>query len=333
MRILLISLFVCFSATNLLAISNEKLFEKLNQLYQSDQQTCFDMCKKFIDKKPENSIPYYFASRIYYDKSKKSQTLRGVYLNLNRSVRRAASFETYSDEKLKQLVQWDKHLTSLKERSTKLILILNKNSLSDLSAEMIESLASVQSFSENTIDDEVDLLANLGAKPTPKNIADNTETDSNNSFSNGQYFGIPNGLEIVLSSNTDFEQNVLQSINAERKKRGLSMLTWNSKLANASRYHAYDMATQGYFSHSSKDLINGNLEVVGNAFERIEKFYSPGAMGECVAMGNTDAYKTYLQWFNSKTHSDIMFHPDAHSVGIGYINVQNEPYWVLATAD
>jgi hypothetical protein len=55
------------------------------------------------------------------------------------------------------------------------------------------------------------------------------------------------------------EKQVLDLINAERASRGLTILTFNSKLLNAARFHAQDMADNNFFGH-----IGSNSETLGD---------------------------------------------------------------------
>src|SRR5690606_38910064 len=93
----------------------------------------------------------------------------------------------------------------------------------------------------------------------------------------GQFYGMPSGKENVLSGSTEEEAKLLKLINQERAKRRAPALAWNEDLAKASRYHAYDQGTQGYFSHASNDKINDKLVIVGSTFDRINRFYKGSA--------------------------------------------------------
>jgi uncharacterized protein YkwD len=330
MRILLISTLLLFSFSTSLA--NEKLYNKLNKLYLTDQKQCMEQAKKVMKKKSQESIPYYFVSVIYYDKSKESQTLRGTYLQMYRAVTHAAKFEKYSGETERNLVHWNEHITSIKNRSQKLIATLNKNQLNDLSQNLTEQLSKVESIASHfKMEEDTDILEDL----LVKNV--NTETlkpDANFTKMEGHFYGLPTGSELIISASKTSEQEVLELINEERRKRHLPALIWNEELANASRYHAYDQGTQNYFSHTSNDRINDNLVSVGSTFSRIKRFYKGNPAGECIAAGNRSSEATFNQWKTSDGHAKIMFDSDARYVGIGFVQVEgssHEYYWVLAT--
>lgn len=329
MRTLLISTLLLVSIST--SWANEKLYNKLNKLYLTDRTKCMEQTKKMIKKKSQESIPYYFASVIYYDKSKESQTLRGTYLHMYRAVANAAKFEKYSSEKERNLVHWDEHIASIKNRSEKLIATLDKNQMNDLSQNLTEQLSKVEVIASHfRMEEETDDLLVKDIKvETLKPDAAFTKTANH-------FYGLPTGNELVVSSDRKSEQEILRLINEERTKRHLPVLIWNEELANASRYHAYDQGTQSYFSHTSNDRINGNLVSVGSTFTRIRRFYKGSPTGECIAAGNKKPESTFNQWKTSDGHAKIMFDADARFVGIGFVQVEGSPheyYWVLATGN
>lgn len=327
MRTLLVSTLLTIGIS--VSWANEKLYNKLHKFYLSDRDKCMEKSKKAIAKNSSEAIPYYFTSVIYYDKSKESQTLRGTYLQLNRSIINAGKFEKYSGDQERDIVHWDEHIASLENRAGRLISALNKNSMNDLSIDLEKNLAKVTSLSEKYKPSENtdDILV--------KQIPENNQNSNDFIKVEGQFYGMPTGLENVESYNKNEELELLQLINNERTKRQLPVLTWNEDLAKASRYHAIDQGTQGYLNHSTKDLINGELVTVAGASARIRKFYKTGTSdGECIAAGNEDITATLNQWFKSESHKEIILDPSSKFIGIGFIKVEGSPYeyyWVLAT--
>jgi len=309
-------------ATNTWAVqASEKTYNKLNKWYVVDKAKCLELSKKMIRKNSKVAIPYYFASQIYYDKSKETGSLRGVYLHLNRSVRSAVNFEKYSSSTDRELVQWDEHIATLKQRSQKLITALNSNDLNDLATNLTRSLTKVESLAKHflVVEHTPDILDATTKLVVPKMV---------------NLHGLPNGNEYIMSANTSKEEQLLEYVNTERSKRNLYPLTWNEELSKVARYHAYDQATENYFSHSSKDYINGRHIVVGSAMDRIRRFYSGTPLGECIAAGNPSAYNTFEQWLNSSGHAEILLHPEALYIGVGFVYAEkseHEFYWVLTT--
>jgi len=148
--------------------------------------------------------------------------------------------------------------------------------------------------------------------------------------------GMPSGLEVVKSFDLSGEQELLMYINKERNKLGMVPLEWEEDLAKASRYHAYDLGSQNYFNHSTYDRKNGELVKIGGTFERIKQFYNASYVNsENIAAGNSSAYATYIQWFNSPGHYKNMFNPESTKIGIGVSHVEDSPfgyYWSMCTA-
>jgi len=308
---------------------NEKLYHKLNKCYQQDQVKCLALAKKMSVKKHTECIPYYFSSLIYYDKSKESPTVRGVYMQLNRSVRSAIKFETYATSSDHQLVNWSDHVETLKTRSEKLLKHLEKQDLLDFADNLMRSLSQLPSLSEYfTPTRSIDIL------DTENSLVQNEYVPAIERIDRDFFYGLPNGEEKVPSASLSNEVQVLVQINIERTKRGLHALTWNENLSNASRYHAYDQASQKYFSHESKDRIDDRLIVVGDAMDRIKRFYKGQPLAECLAMGSSDTQETVNQWLDSEVHAKIIFDPTAIYVGVGFIHYpdnKNGYYWVLTT--
>jgi len=59
------------------------------------------------------------------------------------------------------------------------------------------------------------------------------------------------GVTTESVNTTKVEQEVHRLVNAERTQRGLDALDYNHNLQAVARYHSEDMATNGYFGHTS----------------------------------------------------------------------------------
>ncbi len=331
MRTLLLSTLLLFTVST--SWANEKLYNKLNKLYLTDRSKCMEQSKKVMTKKKHEAIPYYFVSVIHYDKSKESQNLRGTFLQLSRSAVNASKFEKLSGDQERDLVHWDEHIASLHNRAEKLIVVLNKNQMNDLSQQLIENLSKVESLASHyTIEKEVDLLEKEVVE-IPKTADKNT---TNFVKVEGHFYGMPTGKETVTSASVSSEKELFELINKERARLLMPALVWNEELAIASRYHAYDQGTQGYFNHTSYDRINDELVKVGSTFERVRRFYKGNPAGECIAGGNKNPKATLEQWMNSEGHSKIVLDAGSRFVGIGFVQVEGSPheyYWVLVTGE
>jgi len=332
MRTLLISVVLLFATT--MSFANEKMYNKLNKLYLLNRDKCMDKTKKILQKDKEDAIAYYFRSIIYYDKSKESQTLKGIYLQVNRSVSSAIKFEENSNEQSKILVHWDEHMASLKSRSEKLIVSLNRNGYSDLTESLVKNLSKVTSlapyFNQAT---KKDLLAgvelDIDVMDSPSNSASTIASD--------QLYGLPKGNERIMSSSIEFEIELLRLINEERKNNQLAAYDWNANLAYASRYHAFDQSTQAYFNHDTYDVKNGNLVKVSDFEKRIKQFYNEDkVLSECIAAGGLSPEETLKQWMESPSHKAILLDRNSKLAGIGFVTNDSSPlktYWVIAISE
>lgn len=336
MRTLLISAILMFVATTTFA--NEKMYNKLNKLYQVDRNKCMEKTKQILAKNNKEAVAYYFRSIIYYDKSKESPTLKGIYLQVNRSVTSAIKFEENSSDNQRTLVHWDEHIASLKNRSEKLITSLNRNGYEDLTATLLKNLSKVNSLAPyfNT-NEKTDLLANVESDITILDEAHSATKNTGELIPEGHFFGLPKGNERILSSSIDYEIELLRLINLERKKNQLAELKWEANLAYASRYHAYDQSTQGYFNHDTYDVKNGGLVWVTDFTKRIKQFYTEDrTLSECIAAGGLTPQETLNQWLNSPSHKAIIIDKKAKMAGIGFIANEEsalKTYWVIGLSE
>ena len=146
--------------------------------------------------------------------------------------------------------------------------------------------------------------------------------------------GKPTGKEKIESTKESFEQAVLALVNKERKKRRRKPLVWNDQLAYAARYHAKDMAVDGYFDHDSKDKRkNGSHKKVCNVFDRMNQFLGKKvfARSENIAVGDPTPEAVMKAWMSSKGHRRNILDKDTKYIGIAYIEVEGSEwrsYWV-----
>lgn len=108
-------------------------------------------------------------------------------------------------------------------------------------------------------------------------------------------------------------------------------------LARAARFHAQDMATKNYFSHTSQD---------GSSFgTRIRRYYTASStLGENIAAGNVDPISTMHQWLCDASggaccpdgqscdgHRRGIMNGSYRALGVGYgyaATAQYDHYWV-----
>jgi uncharacterized protein YkwD len=139
--------------------------------------------------------------------------------------------------------------------------------------------------------------------------------------------GLPSGTENIPSDNEAYEQEVLTLVNTERQKRNLSPLAWNENLARAARYHAADMATNGYFDHDSMarpaNSPRSTPRRIGTCQQRVTAF-DPTASGENIAHGQSTPAAVMKSWMNSRGHRENILRPTNATLGIGFVDT----HWV-----
>lgn len=117
--------------------------------------------------------------------------------------------------------------------------------------------------------------------------------------------------------NADFEQQVVELVNDERNRQNppLPPLKRNTDLDYAARYHARDMAEDGYFKHDSYD----GSTVVCTWSTRIGKFYSNwNSLAENIAAGYVTPADVMRGWMNSSGHRANILSSSNREIGVGY---------------
>lgn len=133
----------------------------------------------------------------------------------------------------------------------------------------------------------------------------------------GQKLNIPS----IGSDVQALENEVVKLVNAERSKRGLQTLSTNWQLSRVARYKSTDMATKGYFSHTSPTY--------GSPFNMMENFgIKFSAAGENIAYGQRTAQEVMTGWMNSPGHRSNILSATYNQIGVGYAkNSKGVPYW------
>lgn len=142
----------------------------------------------------------------------------------------------------------------------------------------------------------------------------------------------PSGKEEITPQFAEQETKFISYLNTQRVKRKLKPLRINSQLMKAARYHAADMATEGYFNHDTHNIIKGKTVKTMYTFDRVAKFYPGFTNCENIAAGSTDYIGVYNQWFNSPGHKENMFNATSDIIGVGCYYDEKSPfgyYWVM----
>lgn len=309
-------------------------YNRLHRLYEQDPWKCVRVSERYMSRTPDKASPYYFASAVYREKSKKHGEIKTRYMMMSKSLRYATKFEELEDLDLMTRVNWGAYVLLLREDADALIMELDSNDLSGLS----ESLGKKNehlAYLHNAI-----LIVDVEPSVSTTVVADNvTVTNEQVAIENHEsagYFGLASGNEVAPSYNKIQEQELLKLINEERKELFMSPLKWDESLARAARYHATDMAQQDYFMHESYDRIDGQLVEISDAETRIRRFEDKDRVyAENIAAGSMTAKSALLKWIGNDADYDVMFDESNRSVGIGIAYDPNSAYgyyWVLVVS-
>ena len=115
-------------------------------------------------------------------------------------------------------------------------------------------------------------------------------------------FNVDEGTEVAM----------IELVNKERSSRGLPILTFDSKLREAGRFHSKDMFEKGYFSHYSPDGKS-----VADRAEEFDIKYQ--VIGENLAFAPS-LELAHQGLMNSEGHRANILSPDFKKIGIGVID-------------
>ncbi|WP_141505024.1 CAP domain-containing protein [Paenibacillus luteus] len=108
-----------------------------------------------------------------------------------------------------------------------------------------------------------------------------------------------------------YDQDVLEMVNAERAKTGLSLLVMDDALSKMALVKAQDLYNNRYFDHNSPTY--------GSPFDMMKKFQiNYNAAGENIAKGQPTPKKVMNDWMNSAGHRANIMSSSFTKVGIAY---------------
>lgn len=309
--------------------ADERLYKRLERKMTKNPTKGLAYAQKLKRNRSVEPDAYFFLAQYQYRRYETVVSQRKKYLAINRSAsdlgkaRKLATSHPYLKPQLDSLVSIISHQLALindslyKDKSLDQMDRINRKYYK-LTGQYLPTSDDYEQLAEKKAEQEKIKLR----------IAKKVE---------GIFYGLPTGNEEVPSSDYKAEREFLNILNAERKRKGLKPLYWDESLARAARYHAFDMASQRYFSHHTHDRIDGKTIQVGGAFERIRNFYTGVAFvnSENIAAGNKAPKDVFHQWDTSKGHHKNMFNKSSTWIGVGVIYDTRSPYkyyWVMCTA-
>ena len=109
---------------------------------------------------------------------------------------------------------------------------------------------------------------------------------------------------------SSYQQQVLDLVNAERTKRGISALTLDSNLSSVATKKSQDMVNKNYFDHTSPTY--------GSPFDMMKQFgISYRTAGENIAKGQKTPQEVVTAWMNSEGHRKNILNPNFTNLGVG----------------
>jgi uncharacterized protein YkwD len=123
------------------------------------------------------------------------------------------------------------------------------------------------------------------------------------------------------TTETAYEASVLTLVNQERAKAGCRALTADSRLAKAAKGHSADMATRGYFDHTTPDGVSFATRITNAG-------YRWSGAAENIAEGQKDPAAAMTAWMNSAGHRANILNCGYRNLGVGLAyNAKKTPYW------
>lgn len=110
-----------------------------------------------------------------------------------------------------------------------------------------------------------------------------------------------------------FQSQVVDLVNQERAKAGLSALKTDTLLTKVATEKARDMDVNNYFSHTSPTY--------GSPFDMMRQFgVTYSYAGENIASGQRTPQEVMTAWMNSSGHRANILNGSFTKIGVGYVN-------------
>ncbi|MBR1444892.1 MAG: hypothetical protein IJ583_15325 [Firmicutes bacterium] len=124
----------------------------------------------------------------------------------------------------------------------------------------------------------------------------------------------------VSQNNSSYAVQVLDLVNNERAKNGLSPLTLDNALSAVAQAKSEDMKNKNYFSHTSPTY--------GSPFDMMKQFgISYTYAGENIAKGQKTPEQVVTAWMNSEGHRANILNKNFTKMGLGYTASGSTTYW------
>ncbi|MEV4921404.1 CAP domain-containing protein [Streptomyces roseoverticillatus] len=121
-------------------------------------------------------------------------------------------------------------------------------------------------------------------------------------------------------ANSQYVQQVVDMVNAERAKAGCSPLTINAKLQAAAQGHSDDMAARDYYDHTSPEGKSPGDRITAAG-------YHWSTYGENIFKSPKDARTAMDGWMKSSGHRANILNCSFKEIGVGINFKSNGPWW------
>lgn len=137
--------------------------------------------------------------------------------------------------------------------------------------------------------------------------------------------GSPGGTGTTTTTSTgSVAADIVAYTNAARARNGLSPLATNSKLMDAARIHAQQMAQ---FQRADHSITGAQYPTLVTRLQAVGYNYSNAA--ENVAWNQRDAQSVVNTWMNSSGHRANILDPNLKEIGAAMArSSKGEPYWI-----
>ncbi len=176
------------------------------------------------------------------------------------------------------------------------------NDPTNLSSPHPDSPSSIPEQKKESVDPQT---TNWSPQANPDHTHGVTTPNANQSTTQGQHDSLV--------------EQVIQSVNHQRKVAGLPPLKENNQLDHMAELKANDMLTKHYFSHTSPTY--------GSPFQMMKQLgITYTAAGENIAEGQTSVQQVMTDWMNSPGHRANILSATYTQIGVAHSDSAN--YWV-----
>lgn len=181
---------------------------------------------------------------------------------------------------------------------------------------------------ENKDDNNSGSTTNPDGNNNDNNSGSTTNPDENNNDNNSGSTTNPdeNNNNNNSGSDTDesfsaYQKEVVDLVNVERSKQGISPLTLDAQVSSVATKKSQDMIDNNYFDHNSPTY--------GSPFDMMKKFgISYKTAGENIAMGQKTPKEVVNAWMNSEGHRKNILNSKFTKIGVGVAkNSKGQIYW------